>query len=181
MFSNPGKVLKAILIAVFIVGCVSSIPLGTMVSNIPHSNGFFGFLAFVGGVIVSYLAVLLGLCFAQLVENSTKIYNLLETRGGFVSSTPVQQNKIEKENKDKSSISSTPVGQYNIEQNNNEWICPKCGNNMPKYITTCRCGEPQPLDDDFPKTIATPANCPVCNFENNPGSEFCGNCGNKLR
>ena len=47
-------------------------------------------------------------------------------------------------------------------------------------LTRYKLESPQPLDN-LPKTIATPAKCPVCNFENDPGSEFCGNCGNKLK
>ena len=46
-------------------------------------------------------------------------------------------------------------------------------------LTRYKIEQPQPLDN-LPKTIVTPANCPVCNFKNDPGAAFCGNCGYKL-
>ena len=71
---------------------------------------------------------------------------------------PAQAPKAEKSKgffgKKNSDVKVTPV-----EQKSDTWTCPNCGKVMPKYVSTCGCGEPQPFsfDDDRPVTQGSSA------------------------
>lgn len=94
MFENPGRSLKTFGTIMFAVGAIVSIWGGIKLFNVAHgihtyysrysygddnsgSLVFLGIVCIIGGILVSYLLSLFLIAFAELVENSTMIRQVL--------------------------------------------------------------------------------------------------------
>lgn len=56
--------------------------------------------------------------------------------------------------------------------------CPQCGANLEKKSNRCEfCGTNVKLSDDKQHFVGTGLSCPKCDFNNQIGDQYCGNCG----
>ena len=199
MYDHPGKVLKGIGVAIFvillIVTIVGSIPL----FGLAQYNGIFVLIGLVEIVIDALLAYLSGLflaAFGELVENSTTIaYYVRQEKGtnssyppsqpvssGTASAMPVPQPSSV------NSASFMPVSSQTVQSPvtaQGVKVCTICGTvNAPNRYACANCGmglpsviQPAATANITPSKFKT---CPHCGEENCAGDKHCSKCGRQI-
>lgn len=160
-YASIGNKIKGLAIGTFIVEALATIVFGIILAI---NNGFVGVIIIIFGPFSAFVSSWLMYGFGELIEKVTQIE--------YDTHKPKEETEKEEESK-------------SINSNTNIWHCEKCGQRVPKILSTCSaCGASrpssvQPFTTSIPATSNGKMQKCVC------GEKFygntCPNCGRTLK
>ena len=205
MFNNVGGKIKGVISAV--TGILMFISIVEGIATFLLLKWELGFWAFIIGLIVagvgmlfSWLANLVGYAFGQLVENSDRIREMMESSNGINNSNQMTSFDVQAQQRKAESSSNTPKAAPKVApifSDTTYVTCPTCKESQPAGKTYCNICGGRLEKVNTPATPAAPLQsigngvkttgekeeyvvCPKCGELQPSGISYCQICGGKI-